>query len=406
MTPRGAGKRKREIATLAIHGSADQAGSDSIGVPLTPPIVQASTFAFETPEEMISVFEGKKPGYVYSRYGNPTLSIVEEKLAALEGGSYGLLFSSGLAAIHAVLWHGLKTGDRILTSRDLYGGTIDLMSRLLPRLGVEWIRVDINDEEEYQAALSEGPDLVYFETPTNPLLRIVDGARATALAHGVGARVAVDNTFATPILQNPIEWGADFVLHSATKYLGGHSDLVLGAVVGRGNDESGLERVRRDHGASADPFAAWLLNRGLATLAVRVRAQTATAEYLVERLARHPRVERAHYPGLDGDPGHAIATRQMRGYGGMFSLTLRDGREAAVALMSGLRLIRLATSLGGVETLVSHPATSSHRMLPPQEREDLGIREGTVRFSVGLEDREDLLADIEEALGEAGGEGR
>jgi methionine-gamma-lyase len=370
-----------------------------LGRPVSLPLIQASTFSFDTPEEMIDVFEGVRPGYVYTRYDNPTLGVVEEKIAALEEGSFALLFSSGMAALHAVLWSELRAGDHLVASQDLYGGTGVLLERLLPRIGVTWGSVDLANRSAFDAALAARPRLVLFETPTNPLVRVLDGPAIVGRAHAAGARVVIDNTFATPILQTPLSWGVDLVVHSATKYLGGHSDLVLGAVVGKTKEQrAGLEAARRSLGAVPDPFAAWLLNRGLATLAIRVRAQSDSALGLARHLAVHPAVERVHYPGVAADPGHLLAARQMRAFGGVFSFVVPGAREGAIRFFRGLRTIRLATSLGGTETLASHPATSSHQMLPPSEREALGIVEGLVRIAVGLEDEQDLRADLDDAL--------
>jgi methionine-gamma-lyase len=378
-------------------------GDSRSGIPVALPIIQSSTFSFDAPEEMIEVFSGQREGYVYSRYDNPTVRHVEERLAVAEGGDFALLFSSGIAAIHAAFWGSLKQGSRLLAARDLYGGTADLMARILPRLGVEIDRADPADPDDFARALERHPSVVYFETPTNPLIHVVDGPRTVALSLAAGARVIVDNTFATPVLQNPLEWGVDIVLHSATKYLGGHSDLILGVAIGRREDSDWMEKCRRSFGAVPDPFAAWLLNRGLMTLPVRVRAQSAAAGSIAASLQKDRRVLRVHYPGLEDDPGHGIASKQMREFGGMLSIELAGGREGATAFMRRLRLFRLATSLGGVESLVSHPVTSSHRMISAEEREALGINDGLVRLSIGLEDTEDLLADIDRALdGEVG----
>jgi len=303
-----------------------------------------------------------------------------------------------MAAIHACLWACLRRGDRLLAAQDLYGGTHALLEKLLPRLEVSCTRVDFRNEEAFERALGGRPSLVYFETPTNPLVRLIGGAEIVTKAHAAGARVVVDNTFATPILQNPLAWGADLVVHSATKYLGGHSDLVLGAVTGRAGERDSLEDVRRTYGAVPDPFAAWILNRGLATLALRVRAQSEGAQRIAEWLAGHRSILQVHYPGLAGDPDHRTAMRQMRGCGGVLSFELPGGREAVTSFLRGLRLIRLATSLGGTETLASHPATSSHLMIPREAREALGIQEGHVRLAVGIEDPADLIADLDGAL--------
>lgn len=386
------------FGTRGIHGKGRGVEPDTRGSPVSIPLVQASTFAFDSPEEMVEVFEGRRPGYVYSRYHNPTVATVEEKIALLENAERALLFSSGMAAIHATLWSRLKNGDALLASQDLYGGTTELLQSHLTRLGVRIIRARPDDSEQWARALAERPSVVFLETPTNPLLRVFDGPQVTAQAKQGGATVIVDNTFATPILQNPLEWGADLVIHSATKYLGGHSDVLLGTVAGRELDIDRVESVRRAQGAAPDPFAAWLLNRGLATLRLRVRQQSETALALARWMSEDGKVKRVHYPGLPQAPDHKVALRQMRGFGGMFAIELSGGIERVFAFLHGLKLIRLATSLGGAETLVSHPATSSHRMVPDREREVLGIATGLVRFSVGLEDVEDLLQDLSAAL--------
>ncbi|MDM7916923.1 MAG: PLP-dependent aspartate aminotransferase family protein [Candidatus Eisenbacteria bacterium] len=393
-----AGRGRTGFRTRAIHGSRASIARGELGKPVALPLVQTSTFSFDSPEEMFEVFGDESRGYVYSRYRNPTVETAEEKIAAIENADFSLLFASGLAAIHAVLWTMVPSGGRVLVASDLYGGSADLMSRLLPRLGIEREIVDLGDGEALARGLDRRPSLLFFETPTNPLLRVFDGPAICTRAKDAGVRVAVDGTFATPALQNPLDWGADAVVHSATKYLGGHSDLVLGAVVGRGSLRDPLEKARRSLGAVADPFAAWLLHRGLATLALRVRAASDSALRIARALTSDPLVRRVRYPGLESDAGHAIAARQMRAFGGILSFDLAGGRDAAVRLMGGLRVIRLATSLGGVETLLSHPATSSHRMLRPEERERAGIGEGLLRLAVGLEETEDLLGDLEQAM--------
>ncbi len=355
----------------------------------------------------MAVFAGELPGYVYSRYGNPTVAAVERKLCRLEDGVRALLFSSGVAAIHAALWSTLAPGDRLLAGRDLYGGTAEMLAHILPRHGIEIDRVDLADCDATERALDRRPRAVYLETPTNPRIRVLDAPSIVERARAVEALVIVDNTFATPVLQNPLLWGADLVIHSATKYLGGHSDIVLGAVVAAPTvDADRIEEARRGFGSTPDPFAAWLLNRGLMTLAIRIHAQTASASLLARRLSEHPNVQKVDYPGLPNDPGHALATRIMRGYGGMLACELRGGLEAARAFMSGLRLFRLASSLGGPESLISHPATSSHAMVSATEREALGIGDGLLRLSVGLEEVEDLADDLDRALAGVPGGGR
>jgi cystathionine beta-lyase/cystathionine gamma-synthase len=392
------GERRRAVSTRAIHGPMRQVVSEASGSPLSIPLIQSSAFSFDCPEEMIEVLDGRRSGFVYTRYGNPTIQAVEEKLAAIEEGEFCRLFASGMAAIHAATWSCLQKGDLLLTAHDLYGGTNELLSSILPRLGVSWKRIDMASLSDFERALSDKPAIVYFETPTNPLLRVVDGPGVVRRAREAGAKVIVDSTFATPILQNPLSWGVDLVVHSATKYLGGHSDLTLGAVIGREGDEKGIDTARRSLGAGPDPFAAWLLNRGLATLAVRVRAQCDAAAVLARALDGREGIEKVHYPGLPGHPGHAIAVGQMRAPGGVLAIELAGGREGALRFMKGLRTIRLGATLGGIESLATHPATSSHGMISPRERDAMGIREGLVRISVGLEDVDDLLDDIDRAL--------
>jgi methionine-gamma-lyase len=394
------------ISTRAIHDPV-ASGPTPLGHPLAPPIYQTSTFEFSTPEEMMAVFAGTLPGYVYSRYDNPTVAAVERKLCRLEDGARALLFSSGVAAIHAAFWSTLAPGDRLLAGRDLYGGTVEMLAHILPRQGIEIERVDLGDHGATMDALDRRPRAVYLESPTNPRIRVLDVPSIVEHARAVGVLVIVDNTFATPVLQNPIVWGADLVVHSATKYLGGHSDIVLGAAVTAPTvDADRIEDARRRFGSTPDPFAAWLLNRGLMTLSIRIHAQTASAGLLARRLSEHPKVRHVDYPGLTDDPGHMLATRIMRGYGGMLAFELRGGLEAAREFMSGLRLIRLASSLGGPESLISHPATSSHAMISAPEREALGIGDGLLRLSVGLEDVEDLAADLVTALAGVGRGGR
>jgi methionine-gamma-lyase len=396
---RFSGRGRRGISTIVVGDHATALGPLSLGQPLAPPIYQTSTFAFSSAYEMLDVFAGTRPGYVYSRYDNPTVAAAEQKIRLLEDGARALLFSSGMASIHAVLWSMLAPGDRLVAGQDLYGGSAELMDRFLPRGGIEVERVDLGDADATAQALAKRPRAIYFETPTNPRIRVLDGPRIVAQAQKAGARVIVDNTLATPVLQNPIHWGADVVVHSATKYLGGHSDITLGtAVVSSSDDAEGIERCRRAFGSTPDPFAAWLLNRGLMTLVVRVRAQSDSAGVLASRLQNAPSVLRVDYPGLSDDPCHDLASRLMRGPGAMFAFELRGGTRAVMEFMAGLRIVRLASSLGGPESLVSHPATSSHAMLSSSEREALGINDGLVRMSVGLEDVDDLIADLESSL--------
>jgi cystathionine beta-lyase/cystathionine gamma-synthase len=359
---------------------------------VTVPIYQTATFAQES--------VGRHKGYEYARTGNPTRTALEQCVASLESGHHGLAFSSGMAAEAAVtyLLHG---GDHIVAHDDLYGGTSRLFDRLLAGFGVQIDYVDATDPANVARALRPTTRLVWLETPTNPLLRIIDIAAVVHAAHAAGALVVVDNTFASPYFQRPLELGADVVVHSATKYLGGHSDVVLGVLVTR---EEGLaDRLRfiqNAAGAVPGPLDCWLVLRGLKTLALRMRQHEANAQAVARFLQQHPRVTRVLYPGLESHPGHAVAARQMSGFGGMVSAEVEGGQPAAYRVLSRIRLFTLAESLGGVESLIEHPGGMTHASVPPERRAAIGIGDGLIRLSVGIEDEADLLADLEQALRE------
>lgn len=376
------------FATRAIH--AGQAPDPAFGA-VTVPIYQTSTFAQEA--------VGRHRGYEYARSGNPTRTALEECLAALEGGAAGLAFSSGLGAESAITYL-LRSGDHIVAHDDLYGGTARLFDQLLSGFGVEVTYVDATNPAAVERALRPATRLLWVETPTNPLLRIVDIAAVARIAHDAGALVVVDNTFASPYLQRPLDMGADLVLHSATKYLGGHSDVVLGAIVAR--DPAVADRLRyiqNAAGAVPGPFDCWLVLRGIKTLAVRMRQHEANAQAIVRYLQGHRGITRVLYPGLESHPGHAVAARQMRGFGGMVGAEIAGGREAAYRVLSRTRLFTLAESLGGVESLIEHPASMTHASVSPRRRAEIGISDELVRLSVGIEDEEDLLGDLAQALG-------
>lgn len=403
--------RKQErlgLGTRCVHGPDESGGGSGPagetarrGRAITLPIEQTTTYRFRDPQEMLDVFEGKTPGYQYSRYGNPTVNAVERKLAVLEGTEAGLLFSSGMAAISTILLHLCRAGDRVAAQRDLYGGSQSVLSQWLPRYGIEVETVDVEDAASLRAALARHPRVFYFETPTNPLLRISDGPALCRLARRAGVPTVVDSTFATPILQRPREWGADLVVHSGTKYLGGHSDLTCGVLLGERATIDAVALTRRMLGAVPDAWQAFLLDRGLKTLEVRVERQCASALELARRLSGHASVRAVHYPGLALHPQHERALRLMpHGAGGVFSFEVRGGRKGALRCMGGFRLIALASSLGGPETLVSHPATTSHIGLSARERRSQGIGDGLLRLAVGLESVEDLWADLEQGLNE------
>lgn len=353
-------------------------------------VVNSTTFRY--PERA----DGSDAPFIYTRYDNPTHRSVEEKLAALEGADGALLFSSGLAAEQAVFQHTLPKDGHVAVVSGAYGGTVALLQdEFLPR-GVRMSRVPPDE-----VAVPKGTDLVWLESITNPLLRVPDISAWADAAHDAGARLAVDATFATPILQRPLELGADLVMHSATKYLNGHSDVTAGAVVFREEDRDGLWKHRRNLGGTLDPLAAYLLGRGMKTLGLRMEEHCANAHRLAHDLAGHTAVEEVHYPGLRGHPDHAVAARVLSGYGGMLSLDL-GSLEAAQAFRRAVRLIVPAASLGGVESLVSLPLETSHAYVSAKDRAAEGVADGLVRISVGLEDVADLTADARQALDAAG----
>jgi methionine gamma-lyase len=345
-------------------------------------------------------FRGEEPGYIYSRVGNPTVSILESRLASLEGGEAGLATASGMGAISAALWTLLQSGDTILADRTLYGCTFALLQHGLTRLGIEVRFADLTDPAEAERALTPSTRVVFFETPANPNMHLIDIESVSAIARRHGALTLVDNTYCTPYLQRPLELGADLVLHSATKYLGGHGDLIAGAAVGT---KELIERIRffgikEMTGACISAMDALLILRGLKTLALRMDRHCASAQTIAEALEGHPAVAWVAYPGLPSFPQAELARRQMRLPGGMIALALKGGYEAGVRFMDALRLVTRAVSLGDCETLAQHPASMTHSTYTPQERERHGIAEGLVRLSVGLETPEDLEADLLQAL--------
>jgi cystathionine beta-lyase/cystathionine gamma-synthase len=379
-------KHDAGFSTLAIH--AGQEADRATGATVVP-IYATSTFTQEAP--------GAHKGFEYSRSGNPTRAALETCLAALEGGEQGLAFASGLAASTAV-FSLLRPGDEVAAAGDLYGGTYRLLERVFKPWGLVPRYTDDPRPEGFRAIITPATRLVWIETPTNPLLQIVDIAALAQLAHQTGAMLAVDNTFASPYLQQPLRMGADLVVHSTTKYLGGHSDVVGGAVIG---SRAVLERVQFYQNAAGGvpgPFDAWLTLRGLKTLAIRMDRHCANAGRLAEWLAEQPGVDRVYYPGLKTHPGHDLARTQMRGFGGMISVRLAGGGAAARQLLTRTRLFSLAESLGGVESLISQPATMTHASIPAEIRRARGIDDGLVRLSVGIEDFDDLRNDLRSAL--------
>ncbi|WP_324736441.1 cystathionine gamma-synthase [Thermococcus sp. SY098] len=353
------------------------------------PIHLSTTFAKRSIREV-------EEGYVYSRSGNPTRDALERKLAALENAKYGLAFSSGLAAESTILLALLKKGDHVVAFDDLYGGTKRLFNQVMERFGIEFTYVDAREPENVRRAIRENTKMVWLETPTNPLLKLADIKTISEIAHERDIIVVVDNTFASPYFQNPLDLGADIVLHSVTKYLGGHSDVVGGAVMV--NDGEIYERLKFHQnavGAILSPFDSWLVMRGIKTLAVRMERHEKNAMTIARYLEEHPLVEKVYYPGLASHPQHELAKRQMRGFGGMLSFELKGGLEEAVRFVESLEIFALAESLGGVESLIELPAIMTHASVPKEEREKVGIRDSLIRVSVGIEDVEDLIEDLE-----------
>jgi len=364
-----------------------------------PPVFYGVTYAFEDVDEWMAVGSGAKPGHIYSRNTNPTVEVFERKVAALEGAERATAFATGMAAVSNTLFALLEPGHRVVSVKDTYGGTNRIFTDFLPRWAVDAELIDTSDHDAIETAIDQGADLVYLETPTNPTLKVLDIPRLVRAAKDAGALVVVDNTFATPINQRPLELGADLVLHSATKFLGGHSDAMGGVVAGDGGLVETLFRFREINGASLDAHSAFLLARGIRTLELRVARQNANAQQVAEFLAGHEKVDDVFYPGLSSHPHHDVARRQMTGFGGVLAFSLVDGDlDAVKRLLAGLRLAHRAASLGSVATLVGPPATTSHVELTPEQRAAAGIPESLVRYSVGIENGDDLVADLRTAL--------
>jgi methionine-gamma-lyase len=371
------------------------------------PIYQTSTFVFDRAADAAARFAGEEPGFVYTRIGNPTVARWEQKLAALEGAgtgreSYAVAFGSGMGAVTAAVMACVAQGDHVVAVRPMYGGTSEFFLDVLPRFGVAVTHVSATDLPDglERAAGAPRTRLVYVETPANPTLDIVDLAHAASVARAAGARLAVDNTFATPVLQRPLAFGADLVVQSSTKYLGGHGTVVGGAVVGWDREflAGPLNQMKKVLGSVPSPFDAWLLLQGVKTLALRVERESQSARRLAAELAKHGAVEWIRYPGLAADPGHELARRQMSGFGAMIAFELRGGEEAGRQFMDALRVCKRAVSLGCTDTLIEHPASMTHAHLSAEERAAAGISDGLIRISVGLESPDELERDILGAL--------
>ena len=385
-----------QFATLAVH--AGEAPCKVTGAVDTP-IYQSTTFAAVDSDEMAALYSGEKPGYMYTRYGNPTVHALEEKIAALEGGEAAQAFATGMAAVSSSILAYVKAGDHVVAARSLYGATYNFLNRKLPAMGASTTFVQSTRPEDFEKALQPNTRLIYFESPSNPILEILDIAALAGVARAHGITSMIDNTFASPALQQPLKLGITVVVHSATKYLCGHGDAMGGAAVGPKDYIEHLNRdILRDFGGVMSPFTAWLMLRGIRTLHLRMPAHCSNAQKVAEFLAQHPRVERVNYPGLASHPGHDLAKRQMQGFGAVMSFEVTGGYEGGKQVMDGVKIFLRAASLGDTRSLIVHPASTSHRAVPPEQRQAIGITDGLVRLSVGVEAAEDLIQDLDQAL--------
>ncbi|MBO8172281.1 MAG: cystathionine gamma-synthase family protein [Bacillaceae bacterium] len=362
------------------------------------PVVHSVSFGYHDIDTWHDVALGKEKGHIYGRNTNPTVEVFEEKVRILEGAEAATSFSTGMAAISNALFTLLSPGDRVVSVKDTYGGTNKIFLEFLPRFQVDVSLIDTTDHEALEKEIARGCQVVYLETPTNPTLKVIDLKRLIDAAHKVGATVIVDNTFATPLNQNPLELGADLVLHSATKFLGGHADALGGIICGSKELIEKIYHFREINGATLHPMAAYLLLRGMKTLHLRIKQQNESAMKIARFLESHPLVEGVYYPGLESNEGHEIAKKQMRGFGGMLSFSLKGGVDSVREFLPRLQYAHLAANLGAVETIAAPPRTSSHVECTEQERAAMGIPEGLIRYSVGIEDTEDLIADLQQAL--------
>ena len=389
-------EKSLDFATLAVH--AGEAPCQATGA-LDTPIYQSTTFVSADADEMAAVYGEQKPGYMYTRYGNPTIHALEAKLAALEGGKAALATASGMAAVSTAILGYVKTGDHVVSARSIYGASYNFLNRKLPRMGASATFVESARVQDFEKAIQPNTRLIYFETPSNPVLEVVDIAALAALGRARGIPTMIDNTFASPALQQPLRLGVTVSVHSATKYLCGHGDAMGGAIIGPGDYISLLvHEVIRDFGGVISPFNAWLILRGIRTLHLRMPAHCSNARQVAEFLAGHNQVERVYYPGLPNHPGHEVAKKQMSAFGAMISFEVKGGYEGGKQVMDRVKLFARAASLGDTRSLIVHPASTSHRAVPPEQRRAIGITDGLVRLSVGVEAAEDLISDLGQAL--------
>ncbi|MDQ0257819.1 methionine-gamma-lyase [Evansella vedderi] len=387
---------KKDIETRLIHGFFDR--QQHFGS-LAPPLYQTSTFTFANAEQGEARFAGNESGYIYSRLGNPTVNEFESKIADLEGGEAGLAFSSGMAAVSAILIALVKTGDHILVSEGVYGCTFGFLNIMKDKFNVDYDLINMDNEEPIKGKIKNNTSVIYIETPINPTMKLVDIELVSKIAKERDIFVVVDNTFCSPYLQQPLKLGADIVIHSATKYIGGHGDVIAGLAVGPDNFIQNVKMTtQKDIGGVLSPFDAWLLIRGLKTLAVRMDRHCSNAHYLFEKLKSHSKVTNIVYPGDPEFYNHQLVKRQMKNFGGLISFEVKGGKQGAQRFMNELQLIQVAVSLGDAETLIQHPATMTHAVVPEEERIKMGITDSLLRLSVGLESEQDIWNDIETAL--------
>lgn len=388
-------KKDKGYSTKAVHDGEER---DPLTGAISTPIYETSVFAFSSTNELIEVMSEKKEGYVYTRFANPTVRSVEKKMALLEGTEDAAAFSSGMAAISTTILALVSSGDHIVSTRDLYGGTLGFFKNVLSKFGVSVSLVDTVDLSEMESAIQENTKIIFAETPTNPTLKIVDLPKMAQLAKNSGLTTVVDSTFASPYNLKPAERGIDIVVHSATKYLGGHNDVTAGIVCARQDFIRKLREMRKPLGGTLDPHAAWLLLRGVKTLALRMEKCNSNGLDVAKYLEKHPKVKRVYYPGLPSHPQNLIAETQMRGFGGVVSFEVNGNVEATMRFVESLRLCAIAPTLGGAETLVTQPVTSSHYTVDTDERRKMGITDQLVRLSLGIEDSEDIIEDLEQAF--------
>jgi len=386
-----------KLSTKNIHLGLEEI--DPVFGSVTPPIFTTSTYRFKNAAQGAARFLGKEKGMIYSRFTNPTVDLLAKRLAALEEGEEAIVVASGMAAISLVLLNFLKKGDHILAHKVIYGGTFEFISRILPRFGIEVSFCDFSYEKEIENFIQKNTKILYFESPTNPLLEVLDIKKIASFSKKKGLMTVFDNTFAPPPLQYPLKLGVDIIVHSLTKYIGGHSDLIGGAIIGgKKHLEPLFQKSFIFFGPTLSSFSSYLALRGLTTLEVRVKKQSENALKIASFLEKHPKIEKVYYPGLKSHPNYHLAKKQMTAFGGVLSFVVKGGYKKAESLVNRVKIINLAVSLGAVESLIEHPASMTHSELTPNERKKAGIEEGLVRLSVGLEEVEDLIEDLEKAL--------